>query len=97
MEQVECVLDAKTVLAEGPLWDPRDSVLYWVNIKAREIHRFGLRPGDLIMEVSQERVTAPADVAAKVSEAQALGRPSVLLLVNRSSQLRFVALRIDLG
>src|SRR5262249_19130534 len=37
---IECVLDARAVLGEGPLWDPRDQVLWWVNIKAHEIHRF---------------------------------------------------------
>jgi sugar lactone lactonase YvrE len=40
MTDIECVLDAKAVLGEGPLWDPRDQVLWWVNIKAHEIHRF---------------------------------------------------------
>ena len=57
----------------------------------------GLRPGDLIMEVSQEEVETPAEVAASVEEAQDEGRRSVLLLVNRSGELRFVALRIDVG
>ena len=57
----------------------------------------GLRAGDLIMEVSQEEVATPADVAARVMEAQNEGRRSVLLLINRSGELRFVALRIDLG
>src|SRR5262245_1274899 len=37
---VECVLDCKAELGEGPVWDPVESVLYWVNIKAHEIHRF---------------------------------------------------------
>jgi sugar lactone lactonase YvrE len=40
MTDIECVLDAKAVLGEGPLWDPREQVLWWVNIKAQEIHRF---------------------------------------------------------
>ena len=49
------------------------------------------------MEVSQEKVQSPAEVAAKVAEAQGEGRRSVLLLVNRSGELRFVALRIEAG
>ncbi len=57
----------------------------------------GLRPGDLIMEVGQEEVTSPAQVAAKVASAQDADRRSVLLLVNRNGELRFVAVRIDAG
>ncbi len=37
---VECVLDCRAELAEGPVWDSEESVLYWVNIKAHEIHCF---------------------------------------------------------
>jgi sugar lactone lactonase YvrE len=33
MSTVECVLDCRAELAEGPVWDPEDGVLYWVNIK----------------------------------------------------------------
>jgi sugar lactone lactonase YvrE len=40
MNEVECVLDARSILGEGALWDVRDGVLWWVDIKAREIHRF---------------------------------------------------------
>lgn len=56
MTRVECVLDAKTMLGEGPLWDPRDNVLYWVNITAREIHRFDPATG------VDEVWSAPEDV-----------------------------------
>ncbi len=54
----------------------------------------GLRPGDVILEVSQEEVATPAQVAAKVQEAEQADRRSVLLLVNRSGELRFVAVRV---
>ena len=40
MGTVECVLDCRAELGEGPVWDPEDGVLYWVNIKDHEIHRF---------------------------------------------------------
>jgi len=33
-----CVLEAKATLAEGPLWDPRQDHLWWVDITAGEIH-----------------------------------------------------------
>jgi serine protease Do len=57
----------------------------------------GLRVGDVITEVGQERVANPAEVAHKVEQAQAAGRSSVLLLVEqggRRGQPAFMALRI---
>ena len=57
--------------------------------------RKGLRPGDVIVEVGQEEVASPDDVVKKVSKAKEDGRKSVLLLVDRQGDLRFVALRID--
>ncbi len=40
MGKIECVLDARVRLGEGTLWDPREQVLWWVNIWGKEIHRF---------------------------------------------------------
>jgi len=54
----------------------------------------GLQPGDLIIEVGQEPVASPGDVADKVQAAKEAGRKSVLLLVQRVDDLRFVAVRI---
>jgi serine protease Do len=55
----------------------------------------GLRAGDVIVEVSQEPVSSPSDVAQLVANAKDAGRKSVLLLLQRGDDLRFVALRID--
>nr|WP_255448370.1 DegQ family serine endoprotease [Telmatospirillum sp. J64-1] len=55
----------------------------------------GIRPGDLILEVSQEQVTAPNDVVSKIEAARKAGRRSVLLLIENERGLRFVALRVD--
>lgn len=52
-----------------------------------------LRPGDVIVEVGQEEVSSPPEVAAKVGQAQQDAKKSVLLLIDRSGDLRFVALR----
>jgi serine protease Do len=52
-----------------------------------------LRPGDLVVEVGQEEVNSPPEVAAKVKQAREDGKKSVLLLVDRQGDLRFVALR----
>jgi L-arabinonolactonase len=36
----ELVLDAGAIVGEGPVWDPQSSVLWWVDITGRRIHRF---------------------------------------------------------
>ncbi|MGE0719570.1 MAG: PDZ domain-containing protein, partial [Alphaproteobacteria bacterium] len=57
----------------------------------------GVRAGDVILEVGQEEVKSPGDVASKVEEARKANRKSLLLLIDRQGDLRFVALRIDRG
>jgi serine protease Do len=57
----------------------------------------GLRSGDLIMEAAQEEVNNPAEVSAKIEEAKKSGKKSILLLVERQGDLRFIALRLDQG
>jgi serine protease Do len=51
--------------------------------------------GDIIVEVAQEEVKHPAEVAAKIEDARKAGRKSVLLLVDHQGDLRFVALKVD--
>ncbi|HEX6441124.1 MAG TPA: DegQ family serine endoprotease [Stellaceae bacterium] len=55
----------------------------------------GLKPGDVIMEAAQEEVKSTGDVAGKIDEAKRTGRKSILLLVERQGDLRFIALRLD--
>jgi len=55
----------------------------------------GLQPGDVIVEVSQEEVKSPADVAQHIKTARDERKRSVLLLLDRDGDLRFVALRIQ--
>ena len=57
----------------------------------------GIRPGDVIVEISQQEVTEPADIEKKVAEAEKAGRKSVLLLLEGRGGLRFVAIRITKG
>jgi serine protease Do len=52
-----------------------------------------LRPGDVIVEVGQEEVNSPPEVMAKVNQAKQEDKKSVLLLIDRQGDLRFVALR----
>jgi serine protease Do len=53
-----------------------------------------IRPGDVIIEVSQEEVATPAEVRERVSGAKKAGRKSVLLHLEGQNGLRFVAVRI---
>jgi serine protease Do len=56
-----------------------------------------IRPGDLIIEVSQEEIETPAEVREKIKEAKKAGRKSVLLHLEGQNGLRFVAVRIEKG
>jgi serine protease Do len=54
----------------------------------------GLMPGDVIVEVNQKPVKQAAEVADIMDKAEKAGRSSVLLLVNRQGDVRFVALKL---
>ena len=55
----------------------------------------GIRPGDVVVEAGQDKVANPDEVLEKVEKARKAGRKSLLLLVNRKGEPRFVALRLD--
>jgi serine protease Do len=55
----------------------------------------GIRPGDVVVEAGQDKVASPDEVLEKVEKARKAGRKSLLLLVNRKGEPRFVALRLD--
>jgi serine protease Do len=57
----------------------------------------GLRAGDIIAEAGQEAVSTPADLDARIEAARDAGRRSLLLLVRREGEPRFVALALDQG
>lgn len=54
----------------------------------------GLRAGDLITEAGQQKLDGVADLSARVDEAKEAGRKSLLLLIRRSGEPRFVALTL---
>ena len=54
-----------------------------------------VRPGDVIVDVDQDPVGTPPEMAAVVDSAREDGRPSVLLLVSRQGDHRFVVLRFQ--
>ncbi len=52
----------------------------------------GVKPGDVIVEVTQEKVRRPQDVRARLLAVKKSGRPSVLLLLSDArGELRFIA------
>ncbi len=62
---------------------------------ASEAYTKGLTEGDLITEAGQNRVTRLQDLEDRIREAKEAGRKSILLLVRRGGDPRFVALSIE--
>ena len=60
-----------------------------------EAYEKGMRAGDVISEAGQQRVTEITEFEARITEAKEAGRKSLLLLVRRSGEPRFVALTIE--
>jgi len=44
--RIELVVDARAALGEGPLWDPREQRLYWIDSLAPAVHRCDAGGGD---------------------------------------------------
>jgi len=63
MGELELVLDAKSVLGEGPSWDARRQCLYWVDIEGRKIHIYDPKSG------SDREIEVPQRVGAVVPRA----------------------------
>ena len=61
---------------------------------ASEAAEKGLAPGDIITEAGQQPVASIADLTARIDEAREAGRKSVLVLVRRDGEPRFVALPV---
>lgn len=54
----------------------------------------GLMPGDVIVEIDQQEVTAPAQVTERIEAAVKADHTSVLLFISRKNDLRFIALKL---
>jgi serine protease Do len=63
--------------------------------QASDAYEKGLRAGDLITEAGQQKVETISDLEERVSEAREAGRKSILLLIRRQGEPRFVALPIE--
>jgi len=55
----------------------------------------GLQPGDLVTEAGQNKLETLADLTGQIDDAKQAGRKSILLLVRRGGDPRFVALSLD--
>ena len=62
---------------------------------AAEAYAKGVAPGDVIVEAGQQAVASVADLEARVAEAREAGRKSILLLIRREGDPRFVALPVE--
>lgn len=62
---------------------------------AAEAYTKGLREGDLITEAGQQKVARLSDLKARIDEAKKAGRKSLLLLIRRGGDPRFVALSVE--
>ncbi|MEO0751719.1 MAG: Do family serine endopeptidase [Pseudomonadota bacterium] len=60
-----------------------------------EAYEKGMRAGDVITEAGQQKLIAVSDLEDRITEAQEAGRKSLLLLVRRAGDPRFVALSLD--
>ena len=58
MHDVECVVDSKSWLAEGPVWSPAEKALYWTDVPAYTIHRWTPATGERRSWRTPEMVTS---------------------------------------
>jgi serine protease Do len=63
--------------------------------EASEAFTKGLRAGDVITEAGQQKVATIGGLEDRIDEAREAGRKSLLLLVRRAGEPRFVALGLD--
>lgn len=62
---------------------------------ASEAYEKGLRPGDVITEAGQRPVETAEDLQDRIEAARDAGRKSILLLISRAGDPRFVALSLQ--
>jgi serine protease Do len=64
-------------------------------VEASEAFEKGLQSGDVIVEAGQEKITSLAEFDAQVSVTIESGRKTMLLLVRRGDDPRFLALSVQ--
>jgi serine protease Do len=63
--------------------------------EASEAFEKGLRAGDVITEAGQQKLTDISMLDARIADAKDAGRKSILLLIRRDGDPRFVALSLE--
>ena len=63
--------------------------------EASKAYEKGLRAGDVITEAGQQKLASVTDLTDQIDAAKEAGRKSLLLLVRRAGDPRFVALSLD--
>jgi serine protease Do len=75
--------------------DPKQTGLVITQVdEASEAFEKGLRAADVITEAGQEKIESIADLDTRLAEVKDAGRKSLLLLVRRGGDPRFVALSL---
>ncbi len=77
------------------LEDEADGLVVTDVAEDADAYEKGLRAGDLIAEAGQQKVETVTDLEDRIEEAREAGRKSILLLVRRGEDPRFVALPLD--
>jgi serine protease Do len=81
--------------SEMGLPDDMQGLLVMAVDESAEAFEKGLRPGDVITEAGQQKIKSFGDLDDRIEEARDAGRKSLLLLVRRGGEPRFVALSLD--
>ncbi|WP_299729772.1 DegQ family serine endoprotease [uncultured Tateyamaria sp.] len=76
------------------LGEDQDGLAVTAVDETSEAFEKGLRAGDVITEAGQQKVTSIADFETRLEEVKDAGRKSLLLLVRRGGDPRFVALSL---
>lgn len=92
MKLTELTADKVTELGLPP--DTKGLVVGEID-EASDAYDKGLRNGDVITEAGQQKVATLADLEARVQEAKDSGRKSLLLLIRRDGNPRFVAVTLE--
>ena len=66
-------------------------------VETSKAYEKGLRAGDLITEAGQQKLASVEDLTKQIEAAREAGRKSLLLLVRRAGDPRFVALALEEG
>ncbi|CUH52257.1 serine protease Do [Shimia marina] len=81
--------------AEMDLPDSTEGLLVSNVDELSKAYEKGLRAGDVLTEAGQQKLRSVADLEDRIEEATEAGRKSLLLLVRRAGEPRFVALNIE--